>query len=144
MGVRLTDEQLLTVKMMAQYMENFADHLYHIMQNHGLDKINGFKVEIKVDPAFDYITKTIDIGSGIYNDSGYVRLTRGKEEKRYAPTGKNSAEYEWLFADETVRSRMEKILDREKPLPADGLWVGDDRNDPPVDCGEWDVNDSLS
>ena len=144
MGVRLTDEQLLTVKMMAQYMENFADQLYHIMQNHGLDKVDGFKVEIRVDPSCDYITKLIDIGNGIYNDSGFVRLTKGKGEERYAPTGKNSAEYEWLFADPSLAERMQKIIHREKPLPADGLWVGDDRNDPPVDCGEWDINDSLS
>ena len=144
MAVKLTDDQFETVKVMVGLMGNFADQLYHIMENHGLDKVKGFQVVLTVDPQFDFVTKQIEIGTNLRSDSGYVSLTKGKGEDKYAPTGKNSAEYECLFASETTRSRMEKVLHREKPLPPDGLWVGDSRYDPPVDSREWDLNDSLS
>jgi len=144
MAIKLTDDQLVIVKGMAEYMGNVADQLLHIMENHGLDKIKGFQVTIEVDPQFDFVAKQIKIGSKWNSDSGFVTLTKGKGENRYAPTGKNSPEYEILFADQETRVRMEKVLHREKPLPPDGLWVGDSRYDPPMDSREWDVNDSLS
>jgi len=144
MAVKLTDDQFETVKVMAELMGNFGDQLFHIMENHGLDKVKGFQVTLTVDPQFDYVLKQIIIGSKWNSECGHMTLTKGKGENKYAPTGKNSPEYEILFADQETRVRMEKVLHREKPLPPDGLWVGDSRYDPPVDSREWDVNDSLS
>ena len=144
MAVKLTDDQLLTVKSMGQYAENFADQMYHIMQNHDLDKVDGFRIRIDVFPASDLTTKKVSIGNYLDQDAGFVMLTKGKKDDRYAPNGTNSAEYEWLFADPALAERMRKIVGRENPLPPDGLWIGDSRNDPPVGNGEWDINDSLS
>ena len=143
MGVKLTNHQFDVVKRMTGFCEAFANQLYHIMKNHGLDQIDGCSVSITVTPKHDYTTMDIVVGTPD-TDFGYIDLARGKADEKYAPIGKNSAEYELLFADEAVRSRMEKVLHREKPLPPDGLWVGSSRNSDPVDGWEWDINDSLS
>lgn len=141
MAVTLTDEQFLAVKSMAEYCEVFSDQLYKIMVDHGLDKVNGFMVDITVDPAMDFITKKIEIGKDYKNCSaGFIRLTRGKEEDTYAPTGKNSAEYECLFANPEVAERMRNIVEKKSTLPADGLWIGDDRNDPPLDSNGHEIS----
>ena len=145
MGVKLSEKQLEVVKSMAEFAEVFAGQIYTIMQNHGLDKIEGCSLNINVDPSKHFTTMMIDIGQFYKSDFGHVCLARGKNDAKYSLTNTNSAEYELLFADETLRDRMEKIVHGEKPLPPDGLWVGDSRNDSPVgDRWEWDVNDSLS
>ena len=147
MAVKLTEHQMNVVKEMVKLSGNFADQIYHIMENHGLNVIDGFTFAVSVNPANVYATKSICIGDSIHSDAGKIWLSKGRRSlgEKFEPFGKNSPEYELLFADEAVRSRMGKILHREKPLPPDGLWIGDDRNDPPVDCRwEWDVNDSLS
>jgi len=144
-GVKLTAEQLEVVKKMTEFAEATANQIYHIMTNHGLDKVEGCRININVTPEYNITTMNIVVGSPESRNSfGYIDLARGKDEEKYAPIGTNSAEYELLFADEAIRSRMEEILHRKKPLPPDGLWVGADRNCDSVDCGEWDVNDSLS
>jgi len=140
MAVTLTDEQFLAVKSMAEFCGVFADQLYKIIVDHELDKVSGFVVDITVDPSMDFVTKKIEIGQGNRSHSaGYIRLTKGKKEDRYAPTGKNSAEYECLFADPEVAERMRGVLAKEKPLPADGMWLGDDRNDPPLDSNGHEI-----
>jgi len=149
MGIALTEHQLMIVKGMVQIAENTANQLLHIMENHGLDKVKDFKINIDVDPESVLCTRRIDVGwkinVGREGTAGAACLTRGKKDEKYVLTGKNSAEYEWLFADEAVKERMRQILDAGKhPLPPDGLWIGDPRNDSPVDGWEWDVNDSLS
>lgn len=140
MAIMLSDEQLGVVKQMLDYSMNFADQIYHIMENHGLTEMYGAELTIEVNPRYTGATKVVNFGRDIDYDCGHVELTRGKEEKRYVPTGKNSPEYEYLFADPAIKERLRKIVDGEKPLPPDGLWIGDSRNDPPVDCGD-EVND---
>ena len=144
MGVKLTNDQMVTLKKLIEFSEASANQIYHIMVNHGLDKIQGCDLHITVDPTKYFTTMMVSAGECIGLDFGHVRLARGKYEKDYHLTDTNSAEYELLFADEAVRSRIEKILHGEKPLPPDGLWVGADRNSDPVDGWEWDLNDSLS
>ena len=141
--VKFTDEQLMVVKSMVEFAENFADQLWKIMVDHGLDKVEGCGITIDVDPSHDMILRRVEFGKSD-SDAGYVDLSKGRNEKRYVPSGTNSPEYEWLFADPAFADRMREIVKRAKPLPPDGLWVGDPRNDPPVDCREWDINDSLS
>ena len=150
MGVKLTKEQMKILKGLIDFSEASANQIYHIMENHGLDKIKGFKIQIDVDPEFPTIAKQIEIGrftnlDDENNPAGYCKLTSGKDDLKYECLGKNSAEYEWLFADEAVKDRMREILDSAKhPLPPDGLWVGSSHNSDPVDGWEWDINDSLS
>ena len=144
MNLKLSDHQLKVVKTAAEMCEHFADQLLHIMKNHGLDKVEGMEFEIRVNPSMDFATEVINIGEDIQSDAGHMMLVKGKKNEKFSPCGANSAEYELLFADETIRERFRNIVKGEKPLPPDGLWIGDPRNDPPVDSGEWDVNDSLS
>lgn len=144
MAIKLTDEQLKVVKQMVRLSETFANNLLNIMENHGLDKIDGCGLNIQVSPQYETITCMVDVGEK-RSDFGYVSVKRGKGEKYYDYIGSHSEEYEILSDGETVRSRKEEYCKTEKPLPPDGLWVGDPRNDYPVDCRwEWDVNDSLS
>ena len=140
MEVKLSAEQMNVLKKMMEFSGNFADQLLHIMQNHGLDKLNGCRMSILVDPAWVYSTKSVTFGYSIETDAGMVTLTRGKNDNEYLPIGKNSAEYEILFANKAVREALQELKSREKPFPPDGLWVGDSRNDPPMDSG-WDLED---
>ena len=146
MAVKLTEHQMMITKGMVEFAEASANQIYHIMVNHGLDKIEGCQLRITVDPQFDFVTMSVELGARGKSDFGHIELTKGKKANdKYAPLGKNSEEYEWLFADETLRKRMAERNGSEKPLPPDGLWIGDPRNDCPVDSWrEWDVNDSLS
>lgn len=145
MAVKLTEDQQEVLKSMIEYAEIFADQIHEIMKNHGLDKVNGCRLSIIVEPEFLFATEQVIFGHE-ETDAGIVNLTKGRRTKdeKFTLSGKNSYEYEKLFADETIRSILEKGNGREKPLPPDGLWVGADRNSDPVDGWEWDVNDSLS
>lgn len=130
MEVQLTNEQLRTVKQMMEYAQAFCNQIYHIMENHGLDKIDGCSLIMTVDPKMDMVTRNIQMGTG--KEFGLVRMARGKIDKKYMVYGNNSVEYELLFADDAIKQKMFEILDRnKKPNPPDGLWVGDDYK------GEW-------
>ena len=134
MAIKYTDDQLLTIKSMMEICGRFADHILHIMQNHGLDKVKGTCVKMEIDPDFKYVAKQLEFGKNIESDSGYIKLTRGLEEETYGATGKNSHEYEVLFAPPEVAERISRILKNPKPVPPFDIWIGDDRNDPPLDC----------
>ena len=121
MEIKLSEQQLLTVKGMEQFAEAFANQMYYIMKNHGLDKVDGFRLIVSIEPKYDFTTMAINIGEGLEFDSGVAVMTRGKKDGKYSLLGKNSAEYELLFADEAVRSRMEEILHRKSPVPSDSL-----------------------
>lgn len=144
MAVKLTECQMSVVKDMVTFAEAFANQMYTIMKNHGLDKVDGFAFGLNVNPALDYSTMSVVVGRARDTDAGEVSLVRGKNDADYKPVGKNSAEYELLFADDAVRGAMEKVLHREKPLPPDGLWISNRPYDAPLGDWEWDVNDSLS
>lgn len=144
MAIKLTKEQIEIVRGMGRICESFANQLYHIMENHGLDKIEGCNVVIDVCPKYNSITREIAIGE---HDTpfGTICLVRGKKDEEYHIYGQNtSREYEAVFDREAYAAGRIPVTAGEKPLPPDGMWIGDDRNDPPVDCGEWDINDSLS
>ena len=134
MAVKYTDDQLVVIKRLMEICGSFADQILHIMQNHGLCEVKGTKVKIEVDPEYSTIAKMIEFGDSIESDSGRIKLTKGLEENKYGAVGKNSAEYEILFAPPEVAERIREVLKRAKPICPDGLWIGDDRNDPPLDC----------
>lgn len=147
MAVKLTDEQMKVLEGLIHLSENFADQVYHIMQNHGLDKIEGSCLTVSVEPEALFTTKVVSFGHDEDNDAGRLRLAKGRRylNEQFLPFGQNSTEYLMLFASEAVRRELQRRKQSEKPLPPDGLWIGDPRNDCPVDRGwEWDVNDSLS
>lgn len=143
MAIKLTEDQLQIVEGMADFAKALASHFLTVMENHGLDQIEGCKLAISVDPSLHYTTCNIHIGE-LNSDFGHVSIAKGRKDEKFEVYGTNSPEYEMLFADEATRKRMEKLLHREKPLPPDGLWIGDPRNDYPVGSREWDINDSLS
>ena len=139
MAVKLTGKQQKILKDMMYISGKFADQILHIMQNHGLDKIEGCELQICVTPECLFTTEYVSFGHH-NTDSGRVQLCKGRRtaNERFALTGKNSYEYELLFADEAVRRAMERGKPDEKPLPPDGMWLSDNYYDPPVDSWEWD------
>lgn len=145
MGIALTEHQMMILKHMVRMSEAFANNLYHIMENHGLDKIEGCSINIDVDPKYKSITKKISIGE---RDSafGFAEFIMGVHEDAFKLwDASHSKEYDRLFKDEAIRGGIKVSEESEKPLPPDGLWIGDPRYDCSVDCRwEWDVNDSLS
>ena len=121
--VMFTDEQLKVVKSVVEYAEQFADGLWKIMQNHGIDKIAGSGILIEVNPDQDLCNRRVEFGKE-NSPAGFVTLTRGKTENKYTCLGKNSPEYEFMFAPPEWSDRMREIVKGSKPLPPDGLWVG--------------------
>ena len=131
--VRFTDEQFAVIKSMVKLAETVADQILHIMQNHGLDRVEGCRLMIDVDPSSDLLTREIVFGSSVDKEAGQIELTRGKDEKQYAPCGSNSPEYEVLFATPEVAERMRRLFAAKVPVCSGGLWFGDNGNDPPMD-----------
>ena len=131
MGVALTNDQMKTLKSMVEFAEVFADQVLQIMKNSGLDKIKGCRLDIAVEPDRVFTTESVLFGYDRDDEAGKIWLTKGRMEpvNKFVPSGKNSPEYEVLFGCEEVKKAL------EKPLPPDGLWIGD---------MEWDKNDSLS
>lgn len=133
MEVKLTESQMATLKSMIEVSGIFADQILHIMRNSGMDKIDGSCLDIHVYPDAVFAPEVIVFGT-CGKDSGRILLTKGDYNETFRPLGPfNSEEYELLFADETIREFIEKRSIDEKPLPPDGMWIGDNRNDPPLD-----------
>ena len=141
MAVKLNKDQQDALKKMLDFCAVFAYQMLLIMKHNNLD---GTDLRITVNPSLKLSTKMIQYGEHPDDDYGSISLCKGVYDDDYKPIGKNSAEYELLFADEAVRKAIQERLDREKPLPPDGLWVGASNNSDPVDGWEWDLNDSLS
>lgn len=93
MATKLTSEQMDIVKGMVDFGKIFADQIMHIMKNHGLDKVPGCSLSIRVDPEFELTTETVVFGTE-YMDTGVLRLTKGKFDKRFCPLGKNDPDIE--------------------------------------------------
>ena len=123
--VKLTDEQLGIVKGIALFAEAFCNQVYHIMQNHGLDKVNGCCVRVNVDPSLDMTGRHITIGFP-GSDFGNCYISRGRNEDNYSLFGRNSCTYEELFGQQTkmvtdpdVEAKIHAV---NVPLPEDGFW----------------------
>lgn len=130
--VKYNQEQLKVIKQMTVFAEKFADQILKIMYDHQLDKAEGCKMSIYVDPGFDPVPCQIRFGE-YDKESGRFELIR--QEGEYRAIGKNSLEYEIIFASEKLRSRILENLHDDPPYPPDGLWLSAYDNDPVVDCG---------
>ena len=117
MAVAYTKEQIDAVKQMIDVAGNFADQLYHIMTNHGLDLVEGCSLSISIVPEFAFTTRNISFGC-TDKPAGHINVAKGKLDSEFTPFGENSPEYESTFAPKEIAEKME-----EKPLPEDGLWV---------------------
>ena len=119
MSVKYTEEQMDKIEKMVGFVEIFADQILTIMKNHELDKVEGCRLMMIVDPSLEFTTREIRFGDLVESDSGLVHLAKGKNEREYLPFMTNSPEYEDIF------SPFKKVAPKaaEKPLPVDGLWV---------------------
>ena len=137
--VKYTEKQQEKVKDLVRVAEQFADHLLLIMKNHELDKINGCRLTISVDPEMLFATERVIFGTED-SDAGIVNLSKGRRcrSEQFEPFDRNSPEYELLFGRAAVAERIRANATNEKPLPPDGLWISADGYGAPVDDW-WDV-----
>ena len=134
MGIKLTNSQLSSVKELIEVAEAMSNQLLHIMENNGLAKVPGTGITISVEPRLRFTTENISFGHR-GSDAGFVLLAKGRYDDEFEAYGnENSTEYEILFAKKELRERILRYIGKEKPVCPDGLWIGDDRNDPPLDC----------
>lgn len=133
--VALTEKQMKVIKAMVEFSEIFADQMYQIMVNHGLDKIEGCHIDINVTPEFAFTTRTVHVGRQ-KSPFGKLLMQRGIYDAEFVcDDTESSEEYQRLFADEDSGSRAEASEPAEKPLPPDGLWISTHDGAPYVDGG---------
>ena len=123
--MKLTSEQMVIVKGLMEFAQAFCNQVQHIFENHGLDKIDGCRLHLWVDPDDKIISRNITIGLDRDKDFGRIKMVAGKDDESYMTLGENSAEYLILFEKTDRKEAMRKALE-EKPLPVDGFWVGRD------------------
>ena len=116
--VKLTDEQLEILKGIVMFTEAYCNQVYHIMQNHGLDKIDGCGIRVTVDPSYEMTNRNILLGNPD-SDFGYCNISRGKYENEYTLYGRNSCTFEELFGRHRIT--VPDVKDNV-PLPEDGFW----------------------
>ena len=131
---KLTEQQLSVIEKLESFAENFADAVYKTMIDHGLDRIEGLRIGVNVDPHYEYITRRVLIG---YYDtpSGHVTLNKGKGMSSFVVSDTNSEEYERIFNGSEDSEGKEQDGDQQKPVPPDGLWISTHDGDPYVDGG---------
>lgn len=135
--VSLSNQQMETLKSMVEFGQAFSEQILNIMHNSKLDEIEGTRLVIEVNPKCKLTTRLIKFG--YTEESGHIEMCKGYRDGEWVVTGRNSAEYEVLFGKpETVR-RIKEMLQAEKPLPPDGLWISR-YDDPPVLDDRRDVN----
>lgn len=134
--LKLSGKQYEAIKSLTAIAERFADEVLKFMQQTGFDKISGCELAVDVDPAYEHITKKIVFGNN--NDEsevGKFEMVRGLEDEKYE-LATDSKEYEILFADEATKERIRTILNTEKPLPPNGLWLSAYDDPASVDGGQ--------
>ncbi len=122
MAVKYTDEQLLRIREILEIGCCYADVLKKVVTEAGLDKVDGFSLEIHVEPRFESRQTEVTLGYSTNTDAGFVKLTKGADDERYVPTDKCSPEYGCLFIPADVAKRMRKVLDGERAVPAGGVY----------------------
>ena len=134
--LKLNGKQYEAIKSLTEMTKRFADEVLKFMQQTGLDKIPGCELAVDVDPAYEHITKKVVFGKD--NDEsevGKFEMVRGLEDEKYE-LDTDSKEYEILFADEATKERIRTILNTEKPLPPNGLWLSAYDDPASVDGGQ--------
>lgn len=121
MAVKYTDEQLLRIREILEIGCCYADVLKKVVTEAGLDKVDGFSLEIHVEPRFESRQTEVTLGYSTRTDAGFVKLAKGEDDERYVPADKCSPEYGCLFIPADVAERMRKVLDGERAASAGSL-----------------------
>lgn len=138
----LNAEQMAVMKKLIEFGQTWADQVKTIMVHHGLWNKN-FTVKTMVTPGFNVLCQTVEVsrkvedGNAVYDE----QICRYKSSENVQNAWDTlsyltSREFIHLFDGEENGSGEKTVTPPEKPLPADGLWIGDPRNDNPVDGGQ--------
>ena len=138
----LNAEQMAVMKKLIEFGQNWADQVKTIMIHHGLWNKN-FEVKMTVKPAFEMFCETIEVSRNVTDGDAFY------DEKiyRYKPNNKvqnvwdtmsylTSREFIHLFDAEEDGIGKKEGTASEKPLPADGLWIGGPGDTDTVDGGQ--------
>ena len=137
----LNAEQMVVMKKLIEFGQNWAEQVKTIMVHHNLWH-KGFRIQMEVDPRFSTLQMEVKVhrkvieGDGIYDEQieRYRGPDLGDVWKTLPPC--TSREFIHLFDGEENRSGEEEGTASEKPLPADGLWIGDPGDTDTVDGGQ--------
>lgn len=136
----LDEEQMKVMKKLIEMNQNWLDQVKKIMINHGLWK-KGFTIQLSINPGMKAFAEEISIyrtvidGDALYDET--ISMYKGSTEifKNWQTLPQaTSREYIHLFDTEEDGNGKKKGTASEKPLPADGLWIGDPA-DVPADSG---------
>ena len=135
----LTPKQMEAAKSLIQFGQAWADQVVQVMKNSGLWG-KGFVFNCTVSPEADVLTEEVKFyrkvvdGEGFYDE--WITRHKGavpmfKDWKTLAPC--TSREFIHLFDEPQNAAGAKERQNKEHPLPADGLWIGDDPTADPVD-----------
>lgn len=139
--MNMTSVQINMMKRIADAAMITADGICKAMQEAGIGNGSLNMLSIYINPNLPRIS--ISFGDENNEECGYFQLTKCWEEDAYAIDSKSSLEYQVLFASKEQRDRLRGILQGEKELPPDGLWLSDSDDSAFLDRGV-SVNDSMA
>ena len=145
----MTQKQYADMTVIMGLSRQFCDNLYRAMQNAGLIK-QGFSLKLEIGES-EYgddgiLCKSVELEQSIMEtDSDEWRKNRMDQMQLKGngwyvhsdPLAEiGSLPPEVLYLKDKRNVRYGDAEDGGKPYPLDGLWIGSDYNDPPVDGGQ--------
>lgn len=133
-SVKYTDKQLQILKGIIEYSESFASVMLETIKKAGLDKVEGCRLAVTINPDNDFVTRFVSFGEDVNYDSGHITMVKGKDDKQYVPSGSSTPEYVFLLAPNEIRARMREILSASAVTP-DSIWMRSDYDPDSLDSG---------
>lgn len=127
-------------KSLIEISQSYCDQVRRILSNHGLYD-DGFKFVLSVDPRMTETTQEVSLTKYTEDENERIHF-EGITFLKPAAYGSewhichtlSSPEYVSLFMGNPEGTGKHERGNTEKPFPPDGLWIGSDRYDPPLDC----------
>lgn len=143
--LHMTEDQMMTVKLLTDYAMNSAKVICDAMKEYGLADDLQQNMWIYISPYLPRIAVSFGDSSKREN-GGYLKVSKSFdnwESDKYDVDSESSYEYGVLFANAEQKQRILSLLQREKELPPDGMWVADCDDSAFLDCGD-SVKDDLA
>ena len=129
----MTAEQYAAIKTAMNYAVHTAEIINKILTEAGLKDHINHSILMSVTPRIGLSYATY--GDRNCEETGYAKIIKSSGDEDYAVSDDSSIEYQILFADKNLRSRLQRVLQSEKELPMDGLWVSDSDDSDFLDRG---------
>lgn len=143
----MTYRQMIAMRQIVEKGQEFSDWVAEMFRRFGIWEAGAEgDISFMVNPGCLFSTQMITFGSEIDTKFGRFILVKGKDERHenyWHLSGKNSVQYEKLFAKFEHRNGGKEIFPDEPGLPPDGLCVSV-YDDHPVLVDWGDLSDEAS